>query len=133
MAEPKPLTAYWMHDVVRISEPMTIGKHVCRLVRYRDTTSHYVTDEATGIRQLVETPTIFVGCEWRRLDEPFEHWRQARDWPRYDFNNGQTLGLPITLRKLDDACPRAHPCDARSGGEESPSDDKTEESRGPAR
>ena len=133
MAEPKPLTAYWMHDVIRISEPMTIGKHAWRLVQYRDTTSRYVTDETTGIRRLVETPVVFVGYEWRRLDERFEDWRQARDWPRYDFNNGQTLGLPITLRKLYDACPWAHPCDAGGGGDESPSDDGTQESRGPAR
>ena len=42
------------------------------------------------------------------FDEPFEHWRRARDWPRYDFNNGQTRGLPVTLRKLYDACPWAH-------------------------
>ena len=26
MAETKPLTAYWMHDVIRISEPLTIRK-----------------------------------------------------------------------------------------------------------
>ena len=31
----KPLTAYWMHDVIRISEPLTIGKHAWRLVQYR--------------------------------------------------------------------------------------------------
>ena len=30
MAETKPLTAYWMHDVIQISEPMTIGKHAWR-------------------------------------------------------------------------------------------------------
>ena len=35
MAETKPLTAYWMHDVIRISEPLTIGKHAWRLVQYR--------------------------------------------------------------------------------------------------
>ena len=69
MAEPKPLTAYWMHEVIRISEPMTIGKHAWRLMQYRDTTSRYVTDE---------TPAVFVGYEWRRLDETFEHWRQAQ-------------------------------------------------------
>ena len=34
MAETKPLTAYWMHDVIRISEPLTIGKHAWRLVRW---------------------------------------------------------------------------------------------------
>ena len=31
MAKTKPLTAYWMHDVIRISEPLTIGKHAWRL------------------------------------------------------------------------------------------------------
>ena len=109
MAEPKPLTAYWMHDVIRISEPLTIGKHAWRLVQYRDTTSRYVADETTGIRHLVEKPAIFVGYEWRRLDERFEYWRQAREWPKYDFNDGQYLGLPRSLRKLYDACPWAHP------------------------
>ena len=57
----------------------------------------------------VETPTVFVDYEWRRIGQPFEHWRQARDWPSYDFDNGQTRGLPVTLRKLYDACPWAHP------------------------
>ena len=82
MAQPKTLTAYWMHDVIGISEPITIGKHAWRLVQYRDTTSRYVTDETTGTRRLVETPAVFVDYEWRRLDESFEHWRLARDWPR---------------------------------------------------
>ena len=56
MAETKPLTAYWMHDVIRISEPLTIGKHAWRLVQYRGLENRYVIDEATGIRRHVETP-----------------------------------------------------------------------------
>ena len=122
-----------MHDVIRISEPMTIGKHAWRLVQYRDTTSRYVTDETTEIRQLVETPAVFVGYQWRRLDGRFEDWRQARDWPKYDSDDGQYRGFPRSLRKLYDACPWAHPGDAGGGGEESPSDDGTQESRRPAR
>ena len=27
MAETKPLTAYWMHDVIRISEPLTTSEN----------------------------------------------------------------------------------------------------------
>ena len=109
MAETKPLTAYWMHDVIRSPEPLTIGKHAWRLVQYRGLENHYVIDEATGIGRLVEMPAIFADYEWRRLDERFEHWRQARDWPRYDFNDGQHRGPPRSLRKLYDACPWGPP------------------------
>ena len=66
MAETKPLTAYWMHDVIRISEPLTIGKHAWRLVQYRGLKSRYVIDKATRIGWLVEMPAIFVDYEWRR-------------------------------------------------------------------
>ena len=117
MAETKPLTtAYWMHDVIRISEPLTIGKHAWRLVQYRGLENRYVIDEATRIGQVVEMPAIFVDYEWRRLDERFEDWRQARDWPKYDFNDGQHRGLPRSLRKLYDACPWAHPPHADGTG-----------------
>ena len=77
MAETKPLTAYWMHDVIRISEPLTIGKHAWRLVQYRGSESRYTVDETTGIGRHVEMPAIFVDYEWRRLDERFEDWRQG--------------------------------------------------------
>ena len=50
-------------------------------------------------------PAIFVDYEWRRLNERFEEWRQARDWPKYDLNDGQHRGLPRSLHKLYDACP----------------------------
>ena len=116
MAETKPLTAYWMHDVIRISEPKTIGKHAWRLVQYRGVENRYVIDEATRIGRLVEMPTIFVDYEWQRLGERFEDWRQARDWPKYDFNDGQHRGLPRNLRKLYDACPWAHPPHADGTG-----------------
>ena len=96
-------------NVIRTSEPRRIGKHAWRLVQYRGTELRFVGDKTGGKGRYVETPTVFVDYEWRRLDEPFEYWRQARDWPRYDFNNGQTRGLPVTLRKLYDACPWAHP------------------------
>ena len=65
MAETKPLTAYWMHDVIRISEPSTIGKHAWRLVQYRGLENRYVIDEATRIGRFVEMPAIFVDYEWR--------------------------------------------------------------------
>ena len=77
--------------------------------RRTDASSRYVIDETTGVSRLVETPTVFVDYEWRRLDERFEYWRQARAWPKYDSNDGQYRGLPRTLRKLHAACPWAHP------------------------
>ena len=109
MTEPKRLTAYWMKDVIRISEPRTIGKHAWRLVKYHCTENRYVTDEVSGVGRYIEAPAICVDYEWRRLDERFEYWQQARDWPKYDFNDGQYRGLPRTLHKLYDACPWAHP------------------------
>ena len=84
-------------------------KHAWRLVQYRGLENRYVIDEATRVGQVVETPAIFVDYEWRRLDERFEDWRQARDWPKYNFNDGQHRGLPRGLRKLYEACPWAHP------------------------
>lgn len=108
MPEPNDYTSYWMKAILRISEPMTIGKHEWRLVQYRDTSTDYVTDEASGVGRFVDVRTTFVGYEWRRLGERYEYWRQARDWPKYDFNDGMYLGLPRTLRKLYEACPWAH-------------------------
>ena len=87
----------------------TIGNHAWRVVQCRDTTSRYVTDETTGTRRLDQMPAVALGYEWRHLDERFEDWCQARDWPKYDFNDGQYLGLPRSLRKLHDTCPWAHP------------------------
>ena len=107
MTEPSHASAY--ENVIRISEPRRIGKHEWRLVQYRGTYQRYVGDETGGKGRYVETPTVFVDYEWRRLDGPLEYWRQARDWPSYDFDNGQTRGLPVTLRKLYDACLWAHP------------------------
>ena len=63
MAETKPLTAYWMHDVVRISEPLTIGRHAWRLVQYRGSESRYTVDETAGIGWVVEMPVTFVDYE----------------------------------------------------------------------
>ena len=107
MTKPSGGSAY--ENVIRTSEPRRIGKHARRLVQFRVTEQRYVGDEPRSTGRYVETPTVFVDYEWRRLDEPFECWRPAREWPRYDFNNGQTRGLPVTLRKLYDACPWAHP------------------------
>ena len=76
---------------------------------HRGTENRYVKDEASGVGRYIEPPTIYVDYEWRRLDERFEDWRQARDWPKYDFNDGQHRGLPRSLHKLYDACRWAHP------------------------
>ena len=108
MTEPKPSSASAYENVIQISDPHKIGKHEWRLVQYRGTYQRYVGDGTKGKGRYVETPTVFVDYEWRRLGQPFEHWRQARDWPSYDSDNGQTRGLPVTLRKLYDACPWAH-------------------------
>ena len=105
MTQPSRDSAY--ENVIRTSEPRRIGKHEWRLVQFRGIELHYVGDETSGKGRYVETPTVFVDYEWRRLDEPFEYWRQARDWPSYDLNNGHTRGLPVTLQKLYDACPWA--------------------------
>ena len=83
-------------EIIRSSEPMTIGKHEWRLTQYRH-----------------REYGITFGYEWRRLDEiPGFHpdfWRREAEWPRYDFNDGQFGGLPKTLRNLWEACPWAHP------------------------
>ena len=34
MARKIPLTSYWMHDVIRVSESLTIDEHAWRLVQY---------------------------------------------------------------------------------------------------
>ena len=54
MAETKPLTAYSMHDVIRICEPSATGKQAWRLVQYRGSESRYTVDETIGIGGLVE-------------------------------------------------------------------------------
>lgn len=59
------------------SEPMTIGKHEWRL-RFE--------------------PGGTIAYEWRRLGNA--DWQGQRQWPSYDLNNGLTLGLPASLKKL---------------------------------
>lgn len=69
-----------MTEPLYATSPMTIGKHQWRLIVY---TSQYY-----GI----------VSCfQWRRDGEP---WRDQRDWPRYDINDGTWGGMPKTLRTL---------------------------------
>ena len=110
-------SAFWMEGVIRISEPMRIGKHEWRLVLYRGTSLHYVGaegDEAAPQGRWVERPCRCVGYEWRRTSDP-ERWRRETEWPRYDLNDGQFLGLPRRLRALWERCPWAH--DLRGDGE----------------
>ena len=82
-------------EIIRSSQPMTIGKHEWRLTQYRH--------REYGITS---------GYEWRRLNEipgfPPDFWRRDTDWPRYDCYDGQDRGLPKTLRKLWEQCPWAH-------------------------
>ena len=110
-------SAFWMEGVIRISEPMRIGKHEWRLVLYRGTSLHYVGaqgDDAAVQGRWVERPCRCVGYEWRRTSDP-ERWRRETEWPRYDINDGQFLGLPRRLRALWERCPWAH--DVRGDGE----------------
>ena len=100
-------------ELIQISETLTIGRHAWRLVQCRGSESRYTVDKTTGIGGLVEMPAIFVDYEWRRLDERFEHWRQARDWPRYDFNDGQHHGLPRRLAQAPRRVPMGPPAPRR--------------------
>ncbi len=59
------------------SEPLAIGRHEWRMVSFDGSTVEY---------------------QWRTAGALV--WNRARDWPSYDFNNGQTLGLPSRLRCL---------------------------------
>ena len=92
--------------IIRQSEPKRIGKHEWRLTLYRS--EHH------------ERPLI--GYEWRRADRsPIRRkcprgvyfldgstWMRDEDWPSYNHNDGQSAGMPRTLRKLWEQCPWAH-------------------------
>ena len=101
MTEPSRGSAY--ENVIRASKPQRIGKHEWCLVRYCGTEQRFVGDKTVGKGRYVVTPTVFIDYQRRRLGEPFEYRRQAREWRSYDFNSGQTRGLPITLRELSEA------------------------------
>ena len=105
---PKTDSAFSMEDIVRISDPMRIGQHEWRLVVYRGSTTQHEREAETDLTVGTEVPCHFVEYEWRRFAPYPEQWRKARDWPHYDINDGQTLGLPRTLRKLWERCPWAH-------------------------
>ena len=94
------LTTALYGDAVWQSEPERIGKHEWRVT---------VWEPYAGAHR-------FVGYEWRRADGRgfVDHrgrwhgpegsrgtgWYADEEWPRYDRNNGQTAGMPATLRKL---------------------------------
>lgn len=59
------------------SEALAIGRHDWRMVSFDGAQAEY---------------------QWRASGTLV--WRAAREWPTYDFNNGQTLGLPSRLRSL---------------------------------
>jgi hypothetical protein len=48
--------------------------------------------------RLVYCPSGSTFYEWRRVGD--DCWQHHKRWPRYDFNNGMTLGLPVRLREL---------------------------------
>lgn len=99
----KAPTSFPAMAVERLSEPMVIGKHEWRLVLYWYPCMEY--DEATG--KYVDVERQVVGYEWRPAAGAWD-WRRDVEWPRYDSDNGQTAGMPRTLRKLWDRCPWAH-------------------------
>lgn len=93
------------HRIERVSEPMRIRGYDWRLVLYWGRGCGFDEDG-----RLMETTTLLVGYEWRcagawggRMP-----WQRDVDWPRYDSHNGETAGLPRTLRKLWERCPWAH-------------------------
>jgi hypothetical protein len=63
------------------SPPLTIGKHEWRIV---------VQDSRFGGR--------CTAYQWRPVGT--DQWRTEREWPSYNFNDGTTAGLPLTLRVL---------------------------------
>ena len=83
------------YDILLVSKPMKIGKHEWRLVKVRG-------------KYGIHAGQIYVEYEWRDPRCYDSRWIEANRWPRYDFNNGMTGGLPKSLRKLYDVCPWAH-------------------------
>lgn len=91
------------HRIERVSEPMRIRGYEWRLVLYWGRGCGFDGE------RLVETTTLFTGFEWR-YDGGFHDapWQRDVDWPRYDSHNGETAGLPRTLKRLWERCPWAH-------------------------
>ena len=100
---PEPGAFALGHRIERSSEPMRIGTHEWRLTLYWG----WGCDVVDG--RLVESERPLVGYEWRRIG-PWSDglWRRDVDWPRYDSHNGETAGLPRSLRRLWARCPWAH-------------------------
>lgn len=68
------------------SPPRQIGRHEWRAI---------VVDSRFSFGGRV------VDYEFRRLgDLPI--WRNCREWPGYDADNGQTAGLPVAIARLYD-------------------------------
>ena len=104
---PSPELGPSAYPAEHVSPSMTIGKHEWRLVTYWGKALHY--DEASG--KWNEHEQRYVAYEWRPKEDGAlgpDDWQRDVDWPRYDSDNGQTAGLPATLRKLWDQCPWAH-------------------------
>jgi hypothetical protein len=74
-------TRYDKYHPIYATPPMTIGKHEWRLIVYPYYTGGNVTS-----------------YQWRGDAE--DYWRDQRDWPRYNFNDGMYMGLPKTLVRL---------------------------------
>ena len=68
------------------SEPMVIGKHEWRVVKY--------------LAWIVVQHEWCTGYEWRPVGSV--DWRSEKEWPTFDADNGQTAGLPASVRKLFD-------------------------------
>ena len=99
-------------EVEQVSEPMTIGRHDWRLTAYWAQSQEYVgeqeaQEDGTGAAGYRTVERRFTGFEWRRAGDGGP-WCRDTEWPRYDADNGETAGLPRTLRRLWARCPWAH-------------------------
>jgi hypothetical protein len=78
------------------SAPMKIGKHFWRIVIHDYEMPHGRATQCTAY-EFKRSP-IKAG-DFMVTDDT---WRNYREWPGYDFNDGTYGGLPRTLRKLWD-------------------------------
>ena len=111
-------SAFWTEGVIRVSEPTRIGRHEWRLVLYHGTFMHYAEPQG----RWTESPCQHVGYEWRSTSVP-ERWRRDTEWPRYDTNDGQFMGLPRRLLTLWERCPWAHDLRSKRAAQDAKSQD----------
>ena len=95
-------------EVERVSEPMRIGKHEWRCVAFWKLDMEFAADvPAEGCERWRWVERRFIGYEWRST-ECRGPWSRDTEWPAYDDHNGETAGMPKTLKKLYQPCEWAH-------------------------